>query len=288
MPPRPEFLTVLPDSIPDRLKALPQWVLWRYDPKDDNWAKVPYRPDGTSKARSSDPATWGSFPAAMASYSAGGWAGVGFMFAEGGGLVGVDLDDCLTSSGLIRHAKMVLAALDSYSEVSPSGTGVKCLVRARKPEARCAFRGQEGTPSAECYERSRFFCITGRRLRWLPSQVMPAQHALEVLFGENFLVPKPQRAIARWEPPPRSLARDAEKRALSYLAKCPPAISGSGGHNTTFRVACLLTHGFGLSEATALGLLCEYNRRCRPEWSLRELRHKVAQALEKGTYRDMR
>jgi len=44
------------------------------------------------------------------------------------------------------------------------------------------------------------------------------------------------------------------ERAQTYLAKLPPAISGSGGHDATFRAACELIR-VGLSDGEALALL---------------------------------
>jgi hypothetical protein len=56
------------------------------------------------------------------------------------------------------------------------------------------------------------------------------------------------------------------------------AISGSGGHNATFAVACMLIHGYALSQAEALPLMQEYNVRCQPAWSERELLYKLNSA----------
>lgn len=67
----------------------------------------------------------------------------------------------------------------------------------------------------------------------------------------------------------------AIERARRYVAKCPPAISGQGGHDATYHVAACLVHGFALSEPDALALLSEYNQSCVPPWSERELRHKI-------------
>jgi len=65
------------------------------------------------------------------------------------------------------------------------------------------------------------------------------------------------------------------ERARRYLAKCPPAISGHGGHNATFHVAAVLVNGFALGEADALRLLAEWNSRCLPPWNEAELIHKI-------------
>ena len=68
-------------------------------------------------------------------------------------------------------------------------------------------------------------------------------------------------------------------RAKLYLEKIPGAVSGQGGHPQTFAAACALVHGFTLSEAAALDLLLrDYNPRCVPPWSERELIHKVTSA----------
>src|SRR5262245_41268498 len=67
-------------------------------------------------------------------------------------------------------------------------------------------------------------------------------------------------------------------RAQLYLCKSPPAISGNGGHNATFRVACKLVE-FGLGRGEAWQLLCEWNRTCLPPWSEAELRHKLSDAF---------
>ena len=68
------------------------------------------------------------------------------------------------------------------------------------------------------------------------------------------------------------------ERARRYVAKCPFAVSGQGGHNATFHVAAVLVHGFALGEADALALLHEWNGSCVPPWSESDLRHKIKSA----------
>lgn len=71
-------------------------------------------------------------------------------------------------------------------------------------------------------------------------------------------------------------------RAKSYLDKIPGAVAGDRGHDTTFTAACCLVR-FGLSESDQVALLDEYNARCSPPWSERELAHKLADARRKAT-----
>jgi hypothetical protein len=58
----------------------------------------------------------------------------------------------------------------------------------------------------------------------------------------------------------------------------PSAISGQGGHQATFDVAVALIHGFDMDDAPAWQILSEFNQRCDPPWSDRELQHKLADA----------
>jgi hypothetical protein len=71
---------------------------------------------------------------------------------------------------------------------------------------------------------------------------------------------------------------DVIERARAYVARMDGAVSGSGGHNATIHAACVLVKGFALGEESALALLREYNLRCTPAWSERELQHKVKSA----------
>ena len=94
---------------------------------------------------------------------------------------------------------------------------------------------------------------------------------------------KAEAACPRWQPPPyRSPLIPLPyrlERCRRYVAKMPAAISGSGGHNATFRVACAAAGVFHLDVAEVYEILVEYNERCVPPWSPRELRHKAEEAV---------
>ena len=74
---------------------------------------------------------------------------------------------------------------------------------------------------------------------------------------------------------------DGIERARKYLAKMPAAVSGSGGHAATYAAAVAMVHWFELSESDALGLmLSDYNHKCYPPWTKKELAHKVSDAAK--------
>lgn len=79
------------------------------------------------------------------------------------------------------------------------------------------------------------------------------------------------RAATRFEEPA------SRYRVASYISKIR-AISGQGGHNSTFRATCFLRDA-GLSPEEALDMIRIWNRtNADPPWSEKELIHKVESA----------
>jgi hypothetical protein len=76
--------------------------------------------------------------------------------------------------------------------------------------------------------------------------------------------------------------RDAVERARHYTAAIPPAITGEHGDVHTFRICCRVVRGFALTDDDALSVLREWNSRCLPPWSERELLDKVTRARRYG------
>jgi hypothetical protein len=76
-----------------------------------------------------------------------------------------------------------------------------------------------------------------------------------------------------------------ESRVYNYLDKIEGAISGEGGHDQTFKVACVLVHGFGLDVEDAFKFMEVWNEKCEPPWTDHELKHKLTDA-EKHTSKE--
>ena len=73
---------------------------------------------------------------------------------------------------------------------------------------------------------------------------------------------------------------DAVSRAVEYLSKMAPAISGQGGHSRTYHAAMVTVEGFALSEQDAIDALADWNSKCVPPWDTKELLHKVRDAAK--------
>ena len=123
------------DEIPIELRALPQWVLWRFGAPRQNGkrTKCPLMPDGKT-AKVNDHTTWSSFEAVIAAFPdplCPPWTfdGVGFVLSAPDDLIGVDLDECISDDGTITAwALRIVDALPTYWERSPSGRGLHAFL----------------------------------------------------------------------------------------------------------------------------------------------------------------
>src|SRR6516165_3901435 len=155
--------TILAKNIPDKLKQLRQWVLWRYEIRDGKLTKVPYTAVGY-RASVTNPEHWSTFEHVLAIWRAQRVRcdGIGFVFATDDGYSGADLDNIYPSDAAdcAPWAEDIIQRFgDTYAEESPSGKGLKIWVRARAP--RCGRWIIEGG-AIELYDRNRFFAMTGR------------------------------------------------------------------------------------------------------------------------------
>jgi len=183
------------DAIPQELRRLNQWVVWRYEKKKNGrLAKVPLDPKETrepKRAKTNDPSTWASFEEAVKTYleKRDEWhlAGIGFVFSDGE-FVGIDLDNCRDpeTGEIEKWAQRIIERVGSYAEVSPSGRGVKIIAKGPRLERGRTREMGKGGRKLEIYSRRRFFTITGWHLEGTPTEIRDATEAIEALMAELF------------------------------------------------------------------------------------------------------
>jgi RecA/RadA recombinase len=157
-----------PGNIPTDLKALRRWAPWKaiWNEERGKWDKVPYRPEGYGLS-SMQPDRWVSFEEAVRAFDtgAGKYSGVGLVLTGMTDVVGIDLDRCITDGQIAPWAQEIIDSVDSYTELSPSGSGLRILARGSIPED-----VQDNTVGIEVYNghKGRFLTVTGDVLRDLP------------------------------------------------------------------------------------------------------------------------
>jgi hypothetical protein len=128
--------------------------------------------------------------------------------------------------------------------------------------------------------------VPERPHRWTAILDIPQERKpvpTELLEGLAKSAPSTQKAPSGAEESysiPQGELSSVLNRARLYLAKVPGAVSGDGGHSQTFKVAIKLIHGFALTIEQAWPLFSEWNQRCSPPWTIKELEHKLEDADE--------
>lgn len=153
---------VNPLALPSDMRALSQWLIWRYEGTNGKRTKRPYQLNG-QLAKVNDATTWTSFDSAISESHADG---IGFVFNPGDGFVGIDLDNCFDDDGNTADWAMEIIELFSgnYMELSPSGKGLHIICKGKA--IRCAAKKwtENGVKvGVEIYDGSspRYFTMTG-------------------------------------------------------------------------------------------------------------------------------
>ena len=172
-PDRPPILAPVPAGIPEQMRSARRWAPWRaeWNPKKSKWVKIPHRAARPESGLSNKgPAGWVTFDEAMAAYKARPdlFAGVGYLMTGPHGVTGVDLDNCRNpfTGEIDEWAAELVAKLDTYTEISPSGTGLHAMVAGDVAEDWTNHdRGIEVYGGNE----ARFLCVTGRCVDGAPA-----------------------------------------------------------------------------------------------------------------------
>ena len=167
-------------GLPEGVREREQWVCWREEDRDGKPTKIPVTPGAGGFASSTESDTWSDFETALEYTETEHADGVGFVFTDDDPIVGVDLDDCRDpeTGDVDDAARDIIDRLDSYTEVSPSGTGYHVLLRGELPE------GRNRRGSIELYDTARFFTVTGDHVDETPTHVARRQDALAAIHRE--------------------------------------------------------------------------------------------------------
>lgn len=273
-------------AIPAELKEYPHWLVWRREMRAGRETKVPYNARTGRPASVTDPRSWTTFERARAASPS--WDGIGFVLTAQDPYCGLDLDDCRdpTTGAIAPWARQIIEEVKSYTEISPSGRGVRVFVRATVPP------GWRKRGLIEVYDRNRYLTVTGNHLTGTPERIEDRTEAIAALharYGTNLgggpdsqpLPAGPASVPERWA---RLVEKNPRVRAAWEGRTATPEGSASAKD-------MLLAHeirrcGFGPEEARQILAAAPYPvGGGRPEAYLDRT---VARAFEKGRQRKVR
>src|SRR5579884_2392517 len=208
-------------SITDAIRELqtyPAWVCYIFldpateqlilnqDPDGPKPTKPPinprkgiYGPVKTLMASVKNPDTWGTYQEAAKRLIQGrkaGYRGLGYVFSLRDPFCGIDLDNIRDpeTGEIIPWAWDIIRALNSYTEISVSGTGVHIIIRGSLAqllkdmgltEEELRHRHPKGI---EIYDNERYFTVSAKHLEGTPTTIEPRQQELETLYFETFCI----------------------------------------------------------------------------------------------------
>ncbi len=209
-------------SIPAELQSRRQWLRWYYT---NTGQKMPV-------GKSNDSSTWTDFDSLSSEEL------IAFVISDDDPFTGIDLDGCIVDGEYTDWAKPILERFAgvAYCEVSPSGKGVKLTTRAKKPDgARCTSeKFGEGKQQLECYDRVRFWTVTGNVVEGFES-IGDGQEAVNWLCS-TYLSGEARKSGTKHSAAGSGAPRSLLDRAQLYADNCKPASKGAL-RNTVFFIS---------------------------------------------------
>ncbi|SCM82442.1 conserved hypothetical protein [uncultured Sporomusa sp.] len=148
-------------KIPKELQSISQWAIYQKS------NKIPCNPYTGKYADCNNPKTYSDFETAITALQKFKYDGLSFCFTKDDSFVGIDLDHCrdAETGELTEQAQYIVQKLNSYTEISVSGTGLHIFCKGLLP------KGGRRKGCLEMYSEGKFFAMTGIKLDGLPDTV---------------------------------------------------------------------------------------------------------------------
>lgn len=147
-------------------RDLSVWVTWSWVMVNGRWTKPPFQPNG-AHAKSQGPDTWCTYADAIAAVKAGKAEGIGIaLFGMKQAEIIFDIDHCRDriTGKIDQWAQEIIDEAASYTEVTPSGTGVRVLGHGDIGRVHKRFNkvgGEEGGLEVYTAGEARYITVTG-------------------------------------------------------------------------------------------------------------------------------
>jgi hypothetical protein len=151
------------------------WVNWKLK----NGTKVPYQLNLTDTASSTNPLTWSTYEDVIKVSS-----NVGIILTDGKLLLVIDIDHCIVDGKIVHPdflaIERLLAEMNTYVEISPSGTGLHLYIVLTAP-LDLTDTGNKKAPY-ELYTSKRYITVTNDQYRdYGELRTMTPEEALNLL-----------------------------------------------------------------------------------------------------------
>ncbi len=209
-------------EIPEELKELPNWVLWRaeLDNKSNEYKKVPYSFAGY-RASSTNNDSWTVFDPIYKTYEKRNeYNGIGFVLSEQDDYIVLDIDNAIDENGELTTDLANDMVQITYCEISPSGTGLHCFFKGKLPSNR---KKKRTDLDIELYDNSRFMTVTGEAIG--QSEISEDQNLLDNLVERYFKEESSHEITITYDPNNENQLSDEEVINIMLKSKQKDKIS---------------------------------------------------------------
>jgi len=167
---------------------LPRWLGWNFEwrEKQKRWAKQPCNP--VSGVRAEWQKNTKNFDDAYKGAKQRRMDGIGFSPEVQDGLVFVDFDDCVKEDALDEAVEKWIRLLPSYTEITPSGEGLRIVVAGKIPRnvTNHPLPDSKFGASVELYAggSAHYVTVTGKRTYGIGLKIAEAQAGIDALLDE--------------------------------------------------------------------------------------------------------
>jgi len=179
-------------NIPYTVQNNALWCVWKMHTEK---GKLPFSPLTGVPAKSNDRTTFSDFATAVAAYRTGNYNGLGIGIFNG--FAAIDIDHCISDGQLSDMAKDIVDTMDSYTEISPSGTGIRIIFTVENfkyDKERFYIHNQKrGLEIYVSGATNKFVTITGNIFNNAP--VKNGNSTLPVILEKYMQRPKPGVAL---------------------------------------------------------------------------------------------
>ena len=263
---KPSIQTFDGSGIPSELKAMNRWAPWQavFNVKRGKFDKLPksaVHPEiGISTA---SPEKWFTHDQALTAYIKAKrmLSGICFVMTGIDGVVGIDLDNCLSADGVVAPwALEVTRAANSYTEISPSGRGLRIFVLGLADGA--DWTNNEVGIEVYMGSTPRHLTVSGRLLPGAPTTIAPvAPGFLAGLRGSYGRASTAARLEKKDLPPMPDVLDEAGTPTLGTI-ELPPAVRDfladgecSGDRSRALHSAAVSVISAGLTMQETLSVL---------------------------------
>lgn len=259
--------------LPAALKESALFCVWKKEERGGKPTKIPYNPITGGKAQPNNKTTFAPFEAAAAVM--GNYDGLGIGIFDG--LCAIDIDHCIKDGKPSEMAADIISTMDSYTEYSPSGSGVHIYFTVsagfRYDKAKYYINNQKS--GLEAYisgATQKYVTVTGNTIG--TRDIMERGKQLQKILDKYMLRRKPDEVRGKHGQASFTLSDDevlkiaaGASNGVAFMQLWNGDTSGHSSHSEADLALCNMLAFYTGKDAAQIDRLFRQSGLMRPKWN---------------------